>query len=161
MKNKSIALLYGALTVVLAAGCATQSPDGPPRAPQVTLEQVGSVMEMGVSPSGGIPMQYVLKIQNPFDHEVKLRSVEIGTIGDAGGYSMKQVRHNFDETIPALSTREIRFRAWVRVLIESEMRSVDHPVLLRGIARFESPSGPMSRNFSARVNQTSKVSSGS
>jgi hypothetical protein len=137
---------------------ASSAPEGrQERAPLVKLEQVGGVMEMGVKPEGGIPMQYKLTIENPFDYEVKLTSVEVQSVGDAGGYALSRVRHKFSDAIGARATREIGFRAWVNVLTEGEMRAVDHPVLLRGVARFEGPSGGMSRNFSAHVNETANT----
>ncbi|HEV7243215.1 MAG TPA: hypothetical protein VGQ36_28570 [Thermoanaerobaculia bacterium] len=154
MKRQSIALL---LALGLSASCATQRPDGPERAPRVKIEQVGDVLVMGVAPSGGIPMEYRLTIENPFDHEVKLRSVEIETVGQSGGYSMNRVRHPFDETIAARASHELSFRAWIRVLTEGETRSVDHPVMLRGTARFDSSSGGMTRNFFARANETART----
>ena len=160
MQSKSLSFL-AVVVFALFSGCASSDPtssstseDRQERAPLVKIEQVGGVMEMGVKPEGGIPMQYKLTIENPFDSEVKLTSVEVQSVGDAGGYGLNRVRHRFSETIAAKSTREIGFRAWVNVLTEGEMRSVDHPVLLRGVAHFEGPSGRMSRNFSARVNDT-------
>lgn len=156
MKRKAMAVVFTGLVVGLAADCASQ-PSAGERSPRVTIEQVGSVLAMGVAPSGGIPMQYRLTIENPFDHEVRLVSVEMETVGQSGGYSMTRVRHPFDETIAPHSSRELNFRAWVRVLTESEERSVDHPVLLRGVARFATASGTMSRKFSGRANATSRT----
>ncbi len=160
MHSRSIVSLLAVLTHGLLSACASQGTAAQEeRAPLVKLEQVGDVPAMGVQPDSGIPMQYRLTIENPFGHEVKLVSVEIQSVGDAGGYSMNRVRHPFSETIAAGEKREVNFRAWVHVLTEGEMRSVDHPVLLRGVARFEGPSGGMSRNFSARVNDTAKTKS--
>jgi hypothetical protein len=42
-------------------------------------------------------------------------------------------------------------------LTESETRTVDHPVFVRGRARFDSPAGSMTRQFSARLNATGKT----
>jgi hypothetical protein len=151
MKRKWCVLLLVNLALAgLAAGCASSKAG----APLVTIEQTSEVLAMGVQPSGGIPMQYLLTIENPFDHEVTLRSVEIESVGEAGGYSMNRVRAPFEQTIAAGETRQIPIRAWVRVLTESEVRGVDHPVLIRGLAHFVSPGGEMTRQFTARVNTT-------
>lgn len=157
MKRNSMALLYAGLVLGFSASCASQRPDGQERAPRVKVEQMENVLAMGVAPSGGIPMEYRLTIDNPFDHEVKLVSVEVETVGQSGGYAMNKVRHPFDETIAARASRELHFRAWIRVLTESDTRSVDHPVMLRGRARFDSPSGTMTRNFFARANETART----
>lgn len=140
------------LFACLALACA--SSPGREGAPRVIIEQTSEVLAMGVQPRGGIPMHYLLTIENPFEHEVILRSVEIESVGEAGGYAMNRVRAPFDQTIAAGETRQLPIRAWVRVLAENDMRSVDHPVLIRGLAYFESPRGEMTRQFSARVNTT-------
>ena len=162
MQRESISVVVAVLVLASFSGCASSpsaAADGTrqERAPLVTLEQVGGVLEMGVKPQGGVPIQYRLTIENPFDHEVRLTSVEVQSVGDAGGYAMNRVRHPFSETIAAGERRQIDFRAWGRVLTEGEMRSVDHPVLLRGVALFDGPAGRMSRNFSAHVNQTDRT----
>ena len=161
MQSRSLSLVVAVLVLALSSSCASSGPASSPgtedrqeRSPLVKLEQVGGVMEMGVKPEGGIPMQYKLTIDNPFDYEVKLTSVEVQSVGDAGGYAMNRVRHTFSDTVAAKTTREINFRAWVNVLTEGEMRAVDHPVLLRGVAHFQGPACKIIRNFSARVNET-------
>ena len=160
MKRKRCVLLFTVLALLgLAAGCASSPAAGRrDRAPLVSLEQTSDVLAMGVQPRGGVPMQYLLTIENPFDHEVTLRSVEIESVGEAGGYSMNRVRAPFEQTIPAGTTHELGIRAWVRVLTENDVRSVDHPVLIRGLAHFDSPRGEMTRQFTARVNTTKLTS---
>ena len=157
MKNRSKSLLLATLVLALAGSCASSSPQESGNAPMVYLEQVGRVMEMGVKADSGVPVVYKLTIENPFDHEVRLRYVEVGSVGDGGGYSMKRVRHQMDQSIAANSKYEFSFRAWVKVLTESEMRAVDHPVLLQGTARFDSPVGKMARNFSTSANGSHKT----
>lgn len=150
MKSSSIAVLATFLALGFLACTSQQGADSP--APEVRIEQVGRLMALGVQPSGGIPMQYRLTITNPLDHEVRLVSVEVQSVGGAGGYTMNRVRHAFDQVIAARGSHHLDFRAWVRVATEGEMRSVDHPVLIQGLARFAGPAGSMTRNFSARVN---------
>jgi hypothetical protein len=150
VKSRSIASLSAVL--VLAVSCASHKP-----APQVGIEQVGQVLVMGVAPRGGVPMQYRLTIENPFDYEVRLTAVEIETVGQSGAYALTRVRQPFDQTIAAGASQELNLRAWVRVLTESDTRSVDHPVMLRGRALFETPSGVATRNFFARGNESAKT----
>jgi hypothetical protein len=158
MKIKAYVSLAAGLALLGLVGCAS-SAGGRDRAPHVTIQQAGDVLAMGVQPRGGIPMEYVVIIENPFEHEVTLRTVQIESVGEAGGYSLNRVRAPFEQIIAAGATRELPIRAWVRVLTESDVRSVDHPVLLRGLAHFDSPTGAMTRQFTARVNTTRLTSS--
>lgn len=158
MKSR-MRLLFAGVVLGLSVSCASHTSGESERAPRVKVEQVGEVPMMGLTPSEGVPIQYRLTIENPFDHAVTLRSVEIQTVGQSGGYSMKRVRHPFDEAIDAHSLVHIDFRAWVRVLTESDTRSVDHPVLLQGTAQFDGPSGMMLRAFSARANTSAATTS--
>jgi hypothetical protein len=151
--KSGVVLLFAGVVLGLSVSCASQPSGGSERAPSVKVEQVGYLTQMELRPLEGVPLQYRLTIENPFDHEVTLRAVEIQTVGQLGGYSMKRVRHPFDEAIGARARVHIDFRAWVRVLTESDTRYVDQPVLLQGTAQFEGPSGKMLRSFSARANQ--------
>ena len=99
----------------------------------------------------GIPVEYQLDVTNPLDHSVTLLSVEIETVGLSGGYTMKRVRHEFAQEIPAHTTATIPIRAWVQPLQETETGQVVNPVMLRGIAKFDSM-GRMTRSaFTGRV----------
>ena len=159
MESSARAFAAALCALTLLAGCASDSAVKA-AAPGVSIVQEGSVIRMGVAPAQGVPLEYRLTIENPHEHEVRLVNVEVSTVGDSGGYSMNAVRHTFNEMIPARTARQVRFRAWVRVLTESESRSVDHPVFVRGKARFEGPDGIMVRHFSARLNEGGKTNSG-
>lgn len=119
-------------------------------APEVTLLQLTRAANLGLHVEGGVPVHYRLSIVNPFDYAVRLTSVEVESVGDLGAYSLKRVRHAFDLTIPAKTSKAIEFRAWVRPLYPDMLGENSSPVLLRGSAIFEGESGKVRRNFAAR-----------
>lgn len=129
--------------------CASSDASRSPHAPQVKITQLSKVpYKMEVR--GGLPVDFRMEIDNPFDHPVTLITVEVETVGLTGAYEMKRVKHRFDRTIPPHAKGEIDFRAWVRALQETESGDVNSPVMLRGTARFQTPVGTMQRSFSNR-----------
>ncbi|HEX8153309.1 MAG TPA: hypothetical protein VF698_09300 [Thermoanaerobaculia bacterium] len=137
------------LTLLAAAACASNDANRP--APAVTLVQTSAVPDLTVASVSGVPTDYRLLVENPFDHPVTLVSVEIESVGDSGAYAMKRVRHSFDRTIAAKSSDSVDLRAWVQRLQVDSRGDSDQPVLLRGSARFDTPVGPMRRNFVTRA----------
>lgn len=135
-------------TLLFAMSCAS-SDDRP--APAVTLTQTSAVPDLTVASASGLPTDYRLRVDNPFDHPVTLVSVEIESVGDSGAYSLARVRHSFDRTIPPKSSDSVDLRAWVQRLQVDSRGNSDQPVLLRGSARFDTPVGPMHRNFVSRA----------
>jgi len=135
------------LLAAFVAGCVSRPPG-----PTVSIEQTSSVAALRVeTPSGGLPVDYRLEVTNPSDDPVTLTSVEIETVGVSGGYMMKRVRHRFGRVIAPHATVTIDMRAWVHPLQESDSGQVVSPVLLRGMARFESMGRTLHRAFTGRV----------
>lgn len=137
------------ITLLLAAACASR--DGGRPAPEVSLVQTSAVPDLTVAAVSGVPTDYRLLVENPFDHPITLVSVEIESVGDSGAYAMKRVRHTFDRTIAAKGSDAVDLRAWVQRLQIDSRGDADQPVLLRGTARFDTPVGPMRRNFVSRA----------
>lgn len=150
---KRMALSAAALLLAGLAGCASQSGSTGPRAPAVKLSQSSTVSKVGGTTSlrGGLPVEFRLAVENPFDHAVTLTALEVETVGESGAYVMRRVKHRFQKVIAAKSTEEIDFRAWVQPLSNDDSRNVSMPVQMRGVATFESEAGPMKRAFSDRV----------
>lgn len=144
------------LLCVAALGCAA---GGPARTlPSVTISQVSRVAPLRVavrpldpSVSHGVPVDYEIKVTNPFDYPLSLTSVEIETVGASGAYSMTRVRHAFAVTINPRSTAVFPIRAWVQPLQDTDTGDVNGPVTVRGNASFSSEAGVMKTGFAARV----------
>lgn len=121
--------------------------------PTIAVTQTSRVGALTASPGTAVPVDFRLAIANPLEHPVTLTSVEIETVGVAGGYQMRRVRHRFDRTIPPKSSDSIEIRAWVQPLQVSQDESVVTSVIVRGVAQFDSAAGPVKSGFTARLNQ--------
>lgn len=137
------------LLLIAASACASQQRDT--RSPSVAIEQISNIARFEFSPAGGVPVDYRIHITNPLDVAVTLKSVELETVGLSGAYSMRRMRHHFDETIAANGSTNVDVRGWVIVLQRSQDGSVGMPVTLRGIARFTAADRDMRTAFAARV----------
>jgi len=149
MKTNLVLLL---IAVIACAGA------GPRTSPAVEISQISRVEPLRIavrtldpSVSNAVPVDYEIKVTNPFDYPVSLTSVEIETVGESGAYSMKRVRHAFSLTVDARSTAVLPIRAWVLPLQDTDSGDVNGPVTVHGIASFTSRAGPMSTRFAARV----------
>jgi hypothetical protein len=140
----------------VAMGCAS---GGPARiSPGVSISQVSKVepLRLAVLPldspvSNGVPVDYEIKVTNPFDYPISLTSVEVETVGSSGAYSMKRVRHAFSLVINPRSATVLPIRAWVHPLQESDIGDVNGPVTVRGTVSFSTEAGGMKTGFAARV----------
>jgi hypothetical protein len=135
------------LAVATFIGCASQRPT----IPTVAIAQISPVEILRAAPQSGVPVEYRLDVTNPLDHPVTLTSVEIETVGMAGAYKMKRVRHTFSREIPPRTTDTIALRAWVQPLQETMAGRITSPVMVRGIARFESMGRAIQSAFTARL----------
>jgi hypothetical protein len=140
---------------VIAIGCASGAPQN---SPGVTISQVSrvepvrlAVRTLDPSVPNGVPVDYEIKLTNPFDHAITLTSVEIETVGSSGAYSMKRVRHAFSLVVDARSAAVLPIRAWVLPLQDTDTGDVNGPVTVRGTANFASDAGAMKTGFAARV----------
>jgi hypothetical protein len=157
---RKIAMKTTTLLLVAAFfGCAS---GGPATSPQVTISQASKVAPVRLaelpvdatqplSESHGVPVDFEVKVTNPFDYPVSLTSVEIETVGASGAYSMRRVRHAFSLTIDPKSAAVLPIRAWVHPLQATDTGDVNGPVTLHGIASFASEAGAMKTRFAARV----------
>ena len=134
------------LLIVSALACASQS-----GSPEVSIKQLTRVAPLRISVEGGLPVDYEIEINNPFDHGITLTAIEIETVGDSGAYSMKRVRRAFSQDIAAHSAATVGFRAWVQTLLEGETGVVSSATSVRGVARFNSAAGKTQTPFTARV----------
>ena len=142
-----------AASLVLAIACASGSTPGAPAKPQVSITQTSAVKPIRASMSTRVPVDFRLDVMNPLDHAVTLLAVEMETVGEAGGYHMPRVRHEFTQPIPAGATSSVELRAWVQPLQETDSGKVTTSVLLRGTARFDSMGETVQAGFSGRMKQ--------
>lgn len=132
---------------VTLIGCAS----APSLVPTVTIAQISAAAPLQIATQSGVPVDYRLDVTNPLDHPVTLTGVEIETVGVSGAYMMKRVRHPFAHVIPPHGTASIDLRAWVYPLQQTDSGQVASPVMLRGIARFDSMGTTIRRAFAGRL----------
>jgi hypothetical protein len=149
--KKTTALFLCLIAIRCASG-------GPQASPGVTISQVSrvepvrlAVRTLDPSVPNGVPVDYEIKITNPFDHPVSLTSVEIETVGSSGAYSLRRVRHAYSLVIDSRSSAVLPIRAWVLPLQDTDTGDVNGPVTVRGTASFTSDAGTMKTGFAARV----------
>ena len=150
--------------IALISACATASST---TSPTVTIAQTSDVNPLqaittdgqrqsqmdAVAPTNRVPVDFRFTITNPLAEPVTLKGVEMETVGFSGGYSMKRVKHNFDQNIAAGSTSTVDVRAWVQPLQESDTGRVTNPVMIHGIARFDIGGKSVRSAFSAKLAQ--------
>ena len=139
--------------LAIAIGCASAG-----TSPQVTISQVSKVAPVRLAvrtldPSvpNGVPVDYEIHVTNPFDYPVTLTSVEVETVGTAGAYSLKRVRHAYSLNVQPKSVAVLPIRAWVQPLQDTDTGDVNGPVTVRGVASFASEAGATKTTFAARV----------
>ena len=137
------------ITLVLATACSTGQ--AVQKTPAIAVKQVSDVSMIQVRTSTPVPVDYSIEITNPLDEDLTLTSLEIETVGESGGYSMKRVRHTFSLMVKARETTALAIRAWVVPLQQNDRGDVTGMVNLRGVATFRASSGVVRAPFATRV----------
>jgi hypothetical protein len=142
------ALAVCALAIVLA-NCASSSVVRP----RVAVEQTSAVLPVRTATDTNVPVTYRLDVSNPLDHDVTLTSIQIETVGLTGSYTMKPVRHAFNQIIKAHTSASFSIRAWVQPLQINQYGRLTSPVMVRGNVQFQSPKGAIRSAFAERLDQ--------
>ena len=98
--------------------------------------------------SGPINVQYQLSVANPTNQPIKLRKLELQTIG-SGAYAIRNTSSPMNVTIPPNSTSTFTISVW-GYSRGGSMRSTE-PVTIRGIGYFDASSGPFIRMFTENI----------
>jgi len=124
-----------AVLLIALSGFASSSSDTPNI--NVHLEQVSMPADTFFF-RGPINVQYQLTVSNPTGETVKLRRLELSTIGP-GAYFLHTGATPISRTIPPNGTTTITLSAWGRAS-GGDLRS-EEPVTVRGIAYFDTTHG--------------------
>ncbi|MEA2569278.1 MAG: hypothetical protein QOI24_1279 [Acidobacteriota bacterium] len=139
-----------AIIVLLLAACASSSKDGKPAFPQPEL-QLGQANEPSdfLYSNGTVRLRYALEITNNADQQLTLRRIELRST--SGGYYQLPTRSEmFNLAIPPHSTETATFAMWGTAT--GSMRThVVEPTTLRGVAYFDTPTGPMQKLFTSTI----------
>jgi len=127
-----------AVSLLLAAcGSSGNSNSGGPSGLDVHLAQAGTSSDVFYL-RGPIALQYVLEVVNPSSDRLKLRRLDLTTIGD-GAYYLRTGAVPMNENISPNGTTALNFSAWGTA--RGGRLTANEPVTLRIIARFEDSSG--------------------
>src|SRR5258708_4754732 len=123
--------------VLLAIGCATN--DAAPGAePDVTLIQLSRVAEGTQYDTGPISAQYAVVVKNTMTEPLKLRHVNMQSIG-GGSYTLPSYSQGFNESILPGETKQVSFWAPAYVSMQT-VAGANGPVTLRATLEFEAAS---------------------
>jgi hypothetical protein len=125
-----------AVLLIALSGYAWAASDSSPKL-NISLEQLSSSGDMFYF-RGPINIQYRLTVGNPTDQPVKLKRLELSSLGP-GSYSIHTGSSPVARAIPANGTTSITLSAWGRSA-GGYIRS-EEPVTIRGVAYFEGPNG--------------------
>ena len=117
--------------------------------PEIRLIQLAGPAENGYL-RGPVSLRYRIIIANKSDEPITFRSLELRNIG-SGSYVVDSRPVHFKETIPPGGFNDAVF--FVNGYARGGILNSDEPVMLRGIAHFDTPLGPMNHVFMQRLDQ--------
>ncbi|MEO8217846.1 MAG: hypothetical protein ABI718_12255 [Acidobacteriota bacterium] len=132
-----------ALAASLLSSCATSTNSVKLAAPDLQLIQTMGRPDLAYM-RGPISLQYVLRVRNNSSEPITLRSLQLSTVGP-GAYSLRTGHNPLRKEIPAGETAEIPISAWGYT--GGGFLGSTAPVSIRGVARFDTPEGPMQKLF--------------
>jgi hypothetical protein len=138
------------LVVLLFAVACASSNDGKPGAaqPEVTLGQANEASDFLYS-NGPVQLSYALQVTNNADQQLTLRRIELRSTS-GGFYQLPNSSSQFTLVIPPHSTETATFTMWGSAT--GSMRThVSEPTTLRGVAYFDSATGPMQKGFTTTI----------
>jgi len=106
--------------------------------------------------SGVIEMKYALRVLNNAAEPIKLRQIQIRTIGETGPYAIPASTYFFQESIPPGAERDIVFFA--KAASNGDKYGIDaqSPISVRTTAHFEAPQGNFRTTQTVNLGQSFK-----
>lgn len=125
--------------------------------PELELVQITGPAQ-AMYPSGAIEVQYGLRITNRSSEPITLQRVQIETVGSGGPYTVRREFYFVTRTFASGELADVSF--WVHAEATGTRYSIDAqaPVVVRGIAYFQSPSGARRKIFVKTLGQTDRDS---
>ena len=143
--------MRGLTTVALLCFIACSTGQVAQKAPAISVKQVSTVSPIIVRTTSAVPVDYNIEIANRLEEPLTLTALEIETVGESGGYSMKRVRHTFSIVIASGDTTVVPIRAWVVPLQSNDRGDITGNVNVRGVATFTASNGVLKTAFANRV----------
>ncbi|MCU1350660.1 MAG: hypothetical protein JWO56_3690 [Acidobacteria bacterium] len=134
---KRLFAVFATSILLVACGSSGGSNNQGPAGAEVRLAQVGSSGDVFYL-RGPIALQYVLEVVNPTTEPIRLRRLDLSTIGD-GAYYLRTGSVPMNEPVPAGGTTALKFSAWGTA--RGGRLTANEPVTVRVIAQFEDSRG--------------------
>jgi hypothetical protein len=141
------------LTMVVLAGCATQSAGPAGEDPEMTIYQLSNVASVARNDQGPLSVQFALEVRNRGKEPLHLARVTVQSIG-YGAYELPSHSQGFDDLIPAGQSSTVKF--WASGYTNPSVVGANGPVTLRVSAEF----GPDGNHYQRTVVQTVNANGG-
>ena len=146
MRRIALLLLFAA--VACASDRTAAIPD-----PDFVLEQISEMPDLASHVSGSFPVQYRLHVGNHAPVPIRLRQVNVSSVG-MNAYEVASTTRPFNVTIGPEQSVDVEF--FVSGLIAQSILGANGPVTLHGIVVFDSQWGPFQRSFLLQANERPK-----
>jgi hypothetical protein len=124
--------------VLLIAACSS-SQQSSTEEPEITIVQLSSVSPAASQVTGGVSVEFGMKVKNTLDQPITLKRVEVKSQG-YGAYDLPTTSIPFNEVIPPGMSQEVTFMGAANIATAS-MVGANGPVTLRALVQFDSPAG--------------------
>ncbi len=148
---KGMVVLLG-LAMLLSSCATTGAKTGAKTAaiePTIQLAQLGG-NEFQMQYAGPLVVSYQVRITNPSDTPITLRSLDLQTVGESP-YTIRKEPLYYKQEIPAKSSTDLTIS--VSAYSAGGRFAPSEPVMLRGIAHFDGPDGSFQTVFTQRIRQ--------
>lgn len=146
--RRSAATALGVTVLALVISCASTGKSDP-LAPKIALAQLSSPSQLYLV-RGPSSVRYAVRVTNPSNEPVTLRQLELRTFGDSP-YVLRQGVQFHRQTIPPQASETFETTVWAEVL--RTRLAASEPVIIRGVASFETSSGRRQVVFSQTLRQ--------
>lgn len=152
---KQLATAVVCLTLLACASSSSTAANGASAnvpAPDFEFVQIVGPEEQNW-PQGEIEVQYGVRITNKATEPIRLRQIELSPVGMEGAYVVTRQSYFFDHEVGATGAKEFAF--WAKAYSEGRRYGINaqSPISVRGVAYFQSASGPFRKVFTAHMSQ--------
>jgi hypothetical protein len=133
--------LAATVAVLLVVACASNHTAGNKIPdPEVKLDQTSTMPGAAEYVTGSIPVSFRMSVTNRAAIEITLKRVEVSSVGEAGGYVVRQTSVPFNVALPPGASNEVEFTVSA-VNIGNNVTGSNEPVTIRVISVYDTAEG--------------------
>lgn len=145
---KIVGMAIGIAVAAMTAGCASSSRVDL-LAPRIELAQLSTPSQLYIV-RGPSSVRYAVRVVNPSSEPITLRQLELRTFGDSP-YVLRQGVQYFRQTVAPQQFATFETSVWAEVL--RTRLAASEPVIVRGVATFETSEGRRQIVFTQTLRQ--------